>query len=135
MEAEEIRNPKTLVLHPFDRSTTFLNPIWEGKGFDVLQEGKFSNEMMGSYERIVMMGHGWHEGLLAIGKYTFDDDTPPEANEKPQNPPPKPPFKNPPQYRPKIKGWSETEGFFEEKKKQNRYEIEKSIDSLSDKEL
>lgn len=60
-----------LVIHPDDRSTDFLKLAYEGKGYDVICDPDISrddliNEIR-SHDRILMMGHGCHLGLLHPG--------------------------------------------------------------------
>lgn len=59
---------KTLVIHPADKTTDFLKPIYEGKGYTVVNERTPNDnnlrEMMSSHDRIVMMGHGCPYGLF-----------------------------------------------------------------------
>lgn len=65
---------KTLVIHPMDRSTDFLKPIYEnvlnktvitGGGMDV----KEVNELIKSHDRVMMMGHGCPSGLFSVGQF------------------------------------------------------------------
>ena len=68
---------KTLVIHTQDKSTDFLKVIYEGKGYDVLNEFglKYQSnpnakkeliKVMEQYERIIMLGHGTPHGLLNV---------------------------------------------------------------------
>lgn len=65
---------KTLVIHPDDKSTDFLKPIYEGitdktviiGGLDV----KEVNELIKTHDRVIMLGHGCPDGLFSIGKFT-----------------------------------------------------------------
>jgi len=60
---------KTLVIHPKDYSTDFLKPIYEGKGYDIIdfyQSPKKLKEQMRNYDKIMMMGHGTSSGLLNV---------------------------------------------------------------------
>ena len=58
---------KTLVIHPFDRSTDFLSTIWKDKGFTMLRttvsKSKLA-DLIKSHDRIIMIGHGTDQGLL-----------------------------------------------------------------------
>lgn len=62
---------KTGVVHPSDPSTDFLSAIYKGKGFDkITAEGGRRYDVIdsiasGGYERIIMLGHGLPQGLLA----------------------------------------------------------------------
>ena len=76
---------KTLVIHPTDRSTDFLKPIYENipdktvvtGGMDITEVNKLITE----HDRIIMLGHGCPDGLFSIGKFTnarglvISDDT------------------------------------------------------------
>lgn len=61
---------KTLVIHPTDRTTDFLKPIYEGRGWTVIN--KHAKEMnrdefiaeLEAHDRIIMMGHGYPGGLF-----------------------------------------------------------------------
>lgn len=66
---------KTLVIHPDDRSTDFLRPIYSNiKGAKVLTKDISENRLrkeIQSHDQILMMGHGTSSGLLntaRIGK-------------------------------------------------------------------
>lgn len=72
----------TLVIHPADPSTDFLHVIYDGRGFDVLRRYRGDvNKLLPRYKRIIMLGHGWTDGLFSIGRFpgTFavsDDSAP-----------------------------------------------------------
>jgi hypothetical protein len=58
---------KTLVIHPTDASTDFLKPIYEGRGWTVMNKIVSNSELVKafkSHDRIVMMGHGYEQGLF-----------------------------------------------------------------------
>ena len=65
---------KTLVIHPIDPTTHFLEKIYEGKDWTILRPGKSSSvmhvskkdikEAIKDHDRIVMLGHGTQDGLL-----------------------------------------------------------------------
>ena len=82
---------RVLVVHPDDRSTDFLKLIYDGKGYDVInfkdvfleedalrsnpEECKeFVRDMIESHDKIIMLGHGTHGGLLnpKLGGYIVD---------------------------------------------------------------
>jgi hypothetical protein len=75
---------KTLVIHPEDISTTFLEPVYEPVTNKTVITGgitkKLLTDLIRSHDRIMMMGHGSPWGLLAAGRFpgsgTFiiDDD-------------------------------------------------------------
>ena len=61
---------KTLIIHPDDRSTDFLKPIYQNiKGATVLVKNiskrRLSKEIQ-SHDQIIMMGHGSSHGLLNV---------------------------------------------------------------------
>lgn len=60
----------TLVIHPDDPSTDFLQGIYEGKGFDVLNyyHGDV-DKLLPHYRRIILLGHGWTGGLFSMGMF------------------------------------------------------------------
>ena len=64
---------KTLVIHPLDRSTEFLSPIYAGLDCTVLNEGTHTKkeliEVIASHDRIIMMGHGAPMGLFNTGSF------------------------------------------------------------------
>jgi hypothetical protein len=63
-------NSDTLVIHALDRSTDFLKPIYAGKGYDVLNSYPHPvNELLPLYKRVIMLGHGWTQGLFSVGKF------------------------------------------------------------------
>lgn len=66
---------KTLVVHPDDRTTDFLKPIYKNlPDTTVLTGGAYtSNEMnnlIESHDRVIMLGHGWQHGLLSKEVFT-----------------------------------------------------------------
>jgi hypothetical protein len=73
---------KTLIIHPTDRSTDFLKPIYEGLYYKtVVTKGitlEQYNEELLNHERVFAMGHGSPNGLFAMGmfsnmKYDYKD--------------------------------------------------------------
>lgn len=62
---------KTLVIHPQDETTTFLKHIYEDKDWKVI-DTNISNSIIRnliiSYDRIVMLGHGSEQGLFGFEK-------------------------------------------------------------------
>lgn len=70
---------KTLVIHPNDRSTDFLTPIYmNSKSFPdfnditIIRGGMTKDEVdehIKQHDRIMMMGHGSPYGLFAIGQF------------------------------------------------------------------
>ena len=63
---------KTLIIHPDDRSTDFLRPIYQNiKGATVLTKnisGKQLEKEIQSHDQILMMGHGSPSGLFSMSK-------------------------------------------------------------------
>jgi len=63
---------KTLVIHPGDRSTDFLKPIYKDITATVITGGVSKDDvlkMINEHDRIMMMGHGSPWGLFSIGKF------------------------------------------------------------------
>ena len=59
----------TLVIHPEDRTTDFLRPIYSRlPNTTVLSSGGYMpeeiNALIDAHERVIMLGHGWGGGLL-----------------------------------------------------------------------
>lgn len=61
---------KTLVVHPDDRSTDFLRPIYSGlQGTTVITKNITAQTLMGvikANDRIIMLGHGSPSGLFNV---------------------------------------------------------------------
>lgn len=72
-----------LVIHPDDRSTDMLKAVYEGKGYDVINDGCIPQEdlikAIEGHDTIIMLGHGTPYGLLAVDEelgfigYLIDD--------------------------------------------------------------
>lgn len=64
---------KTLILHPSDPSTGFLNRIYAPLKDKTVVTGGISKsdlpELIESHDRILMLGHGSPYGLLSIGQF------------------------------------------------------------------
>ena len=63
---------KTLVIHPQDKTTDFLKPIYHGKGYTVVTGGCTKEDvakLIDKHDHIIMLGHGTPQGLLAMGKF------------------------------------------------------------------
>jgi len=63
---------KTLVIHPKDRTTDFLKPIYENiPNATVLTEGLRSDviKLIEEHNRVLMMGHGSPWGLFGVGRF------------------------------------------------------------------
>jgi hypothetical protein len=61
---------RTLIIHPTDYSTDFLNEIYEDIPFKTIINGKLSKKNVcaeiDNHDRIIMMGHGSPKGLFGI---------------------------------------------------------------------
>lgn len=61
---------KTLIIHPDDRSTDFLKPIYEDIPYKTIISGGLTRlnvlSEIKSHDRIIMMGHGSPMGLFGI---------------------------------------------------------------------
>ncbi len=67
---------KTLVIHPKDPSTDFLCEIYRNRGFTEINEGFESEKLKNliqEHHRIVLLGHGYHNGLLNFYETIIDD--------------------------------------------------------------
>lgn len=70
---ESLCKSDTIVFHQEDPTTVMLNPIYEGKGFDVYKGSMWSgdlsresiHELIKRHDRIVCLGHGTPSGLLS----------------------------------------------------------------------
>jgi len=65
---------KTLVIHPVDPSTTFLDIVYKNIPKDeltLIQSGTKQQvrELIESHDRVMMMGHGSPNGLFAVGQF------------------------------------------------------------------
>lgn len=67
---------KTLVIHPQDNSTEFLNTIYKDKGYTVIKFGyskRLLKEAIKSHDRIIFLGHGSEKGLFDYKMNTIID--------------------------------------------------------------
>lgn len=64
---------KTLIIHPKDRTTEFLEPIYEKIDNKTVIQKNCSFEqiinLIETHDRIMMMGHGSSEGLFSVGNF------------------------------------------------------------------
>jgi len=64
---------KTLVIHPKDRSTDFLKPIYADLDEVTLVTGSWTQtqirEAIRSHDQVIMLGHGSPSGLFAVGQF------------------------------------------------------------------
>ena len=67
---------KTLVIHPKDKSTDFLKPIYGGLDDVTLVTGGWSQdqilEAIQTHDQVMMMGHGSPSGLFAVGQFPIE---------------------------------------------------------------
>lgn len=69
---------KTLVIHPKDETTDFLNVIYSGRDWTVINttiSKKSLREQIKAHDRIVMMGHGSKDGLFDLKNKRFVIDS------------------------------------------------------------
>jgi hypothetical protein len=63
----------TLVIHPKDRSTDFLAPIYQNIENKTVVTGGIKRskvrELIQSHDRVIMLGHGSPSGLFAVGQF------------------------------------------------------------------
>jgi hypothetical protein len=64
---------KNLIIHPADRSTDFLKPIYENISDAIILNGGATKdqvkELMVQHDRIIMLGHGSPFGLFSVGQF------------------------------------------------------------------
>jgi hypothetical protein len=64
---------KTLIIHPADRSTTFLDIVYKDIEDKTVVTGGVTvaelNELIESHDRVMMMGHGCPTGLFSVGVF------------------------------------------------------------------
>jgi hypothetical protein len=69
---------KTLVIHPDDRSTDFLKPIYANIPDATVVTGGITldevDNLIRKHDRIIMLGHGSPSGLFAVGQFNNEDD-------------------------------------------------------------
>jgi len=67
-------NMKTLIIHPEDPSTTFLDIVYESIPNKTVITGGLSKsevqQFIREHDRVMMMGHGSAGGLFNVGKFT-----------------------------------------------------------------
>ncbi len=67
---------KTLVIHPTDPSTDFLTVIYKGRGFTEIHEDFEATRLQSAIEehdRILLLGHGYPNGLLNYYETIIDE--------------------------------------------------------------
>lgn len=64
---------KTLIIHPKDSSTTFLEAIYKNIEDKTVITGGLTKdavrELISNHDRVMMMGHGCPYGLFGVGKF------------------------------------------------------------------
>ena len=67
---------KTLVIHPQDTTTSFLSQSYLDMSHTVVTDPKVSKsklkELIKSHDKIIMMGHGTPDGLIATDRFIID---------------------------------------------------------------
>jgi hypothetical protein len=66
---------KTLVIHPNDPTTKFLDKIYKGRGWTIIDfdvSDKELREQIINHDRIVMLGHGTGGGLMGYHKMVIN---------------------------------------------------------------
>lgn len=65
---------KTLIIHPSDPSTSFLNIVYESIPNKTVITGGISKsevqQLIREHDRVMMMGHGSPAGLFSVGQFT-----------------------------------------------------------------
>jgi len=72
-----VKTIKTLVIHPEDSSTSFLDAVYKDTDWTIFTKNHIHNQeelisLVEQHDRIIMMGHGTPEGLLGKFKYLID---------------------------------------------------------------
>lgn len=64
---------KILVIHPYDKTTDFLKPIYAGIKDAVVLKGNYTKDyvrqLIEKSDRVIMLGHGCPSGLFSIGQF------------------------------------------------------------------
>lgn len=64
---------KTLIIHPKDKSTDFLKPIYDSIYYKTIITSNLKksevNEEIKAHDRIIMLGHGCPYGLFSVGAF------------------------------------------------------------------
>lgn len=68
---------KTLIVHPTDSSTSFLDIVYNSIPDKVVVTGGISKsdlkKLIKEYDRVMMMGHGSPSGLFSVGQFYSDN--------------------------------------------------------------
>ena len=66
----------TLIIHPEDESTSFLKQIYSNRKNVLVVSGNVTKlallNMVLEHDRVIMMGHGSPDGLLAMNQFETD---------------------------------------------------------------
>ncbi len=76
---------KTLIIHPADPTTDFLKIIYQDRGFTEETQNFDPNhltQLIQNHDRIVMLGHGYHHGLLNFMQPIIDESFVPLLKQK-----------------------------------------------------
>jgi len=68
---------KTLVIHPFDLTTGFLEDIYIDKGWTIVDWNPSHaglKHIIKEHDRIIMLGHGTEDGLLGYGRFIINSE-------------------------------------------------------------
>ena len=73
----DYQTSETLVIHPSDYTTDFLSLIYEGKGWDIINdpflEPEIVEELIETHDRIICLGHGSGGGLFGGMDFLIHD--------------------------------------------------------------
>ena len=77
---------ETAVFHPDDPTTDFLYEIYQGKGWNVVNDPFIDQntvaEVIGIHKRIICLGHGSHGGLFGAEEMIINESLTPLLQEK-----------------------------------------------------
>jgi len=72
---KDIKDIKTLVIHPFDPTTQDFVLAYKDLGFDVITTNvskKVLKDSIKSHDHIIFLGHGTSDGLIGFGRFVID---------------------------------------------------------------
>lgn len=68
------KNSSTLIIHPKDNSTSFLDIVYQSIPDKTVVTGGMGkhevNKLIKEHDRIMMMGHGYPGGLFSVGQFS-----------------------------------------------------------------
>ena len=70
------KKQRTLVIHPSDITTDFLNVIYQGTDWTVINHDVpdlYLRKQIMTHDRIIMLGHGFPGGLFGYGKIVINE--------------------------------------------------------------